>query len=83
MYELMFRLIRTPKKFQGTNKEMKITQGYNNKDKLFFIYITDKKSKITCRINMTEEHFQNFHNNGNFTYRQTKNDEGEFSDEML
>ena len=81
MYELMFRIIRTPKKFQGTKKEMKIAQGYNNKDNLFFIYITDRKSKITCRINMDEEFYQNFHNMGNFTFRQTKQDEGEFRDE--
>lgn len=77
----MFGFFRGPKKFQGTNKEMKITQGYNNIDKLFFIYITDKKSKITCRINMTEEQYQNFHNMGNFTYKQTKQDEGEFTEE--
>ncbi len=77
----MIRIIRTPKKFQGTKKEMKLAQGYNNQDKTFFIYITDKKSKITCRINMDEEHYQNFHGMGNYTYKQTKKDEGVFEDD--
>lgn len=76
----MIRIIKTPKKFEGTNKEMKISQGYNQNTKLFFIYITDRKSKITCRINMDEEFYQGFHNMGSFTYRQTKKDEGEFTE---
>lgn len=70
-----------PKGYHGNKDEMKIAQGYNNQTKEFFIYITHKKSKTTCRINMTEEQFQNFHNMGRFTYTQTKKDEGEFTDE--
>ena len=77
------RIIRTPKGFHGTKKEMKLAQGYNNITNQFFIYITDKKTKITCRINMDEEHFQNFHDMGRFTFRQTNSnkDEGKFVDE--
>ncbi len=71
---IMIRIIRTPKGFHGTKKDMKLAQGYNNITNEFFIYITDKKSKITLRINMDEEHFQNFHNMGNMTFRQTKKD---------
>ena len=79
----MIKILRTPKLFNGTKKEMKIAQGYNQKDKLFFIYITDKKSRITCRINMDEEHYQLFHGMGNYTYKQTKKDEGEWTDETM
>ena len=70
-----------PKRLEGTKVQMKIAQGYNNITKDFFIFITDKKSKTTCRINMSEEDYQNFHSMGRFTYRQTKKDEGEFKDE--
>ena len=77
----MFKIIRTPKGFHGTSKEMKISQGYNQENKLFFIYITDRKSKITCRINMDEESYQNFHGMGNFTYKQTKKDEVELTED--
>lgn len=79
----MIRIIRTPKKLEGTGKEMKISQGYNNITGLFFIYITDRKTKLTLRINMDEEFYQGFHNMGNFTYRQTKKDEGEFKQEPI
>ena len=47
---------------------------------MFFIYITDKKSKITNRIYMDEDHYQLFHGMGNYTYKQTKKDEGEWTD---
>ena len=57
---------------------MKLAQGYNNITNEFFIYITDKKTKITCRINMDEEHFQNFHDMGRFTFRQTIKKDVEF-----
>ena len=78
---MMFGIFKAPKKFEGTKKEMKIAQGYNQITKDFFIYITDKKSKVTCRINMSEEDYQNFHGMGNFTYKQTKKDEGEWEDD--
>jgi hypothetical protein len=78
----MFGYIKGPKKFEGTKKEMKISQGYNNITKDFFIYITDRKSKVTCRINMDEEFYQQFHNMGNFTFKQTKRDEGEFVEDV-
>ncbi len=73
-------MFNKPKLYVGTKKEMKIAQGYNSKEELFFIYITDRKSKVTCRIHMDEEFYQNFHNMGRFTYKQTKKDEGEFED---
>ena len=77
----MIKILKTPKLFQGTKEDMKISQGYNIEKNMFFIYITDKKSKRTCRINMDEEFYQNFHGMGNFTYKQTKKDEGEFTDD--
>ncbi len=70
------------KLYNGTNKEMTIRQGYNQISKLFYILITDRKSKTTCRINMDEEFFHNFHNMGRFTYKQTKKDEGVFEDDV-
>ena len=79
----MFGIFRSPILFHGTKKEMKITQGYNQNTKLFFIYITDRKNKVTCRIDMDEEFYQAFHGMGNFTYRQTKKDEGEFEDDPI
>ena len=76
----MFGFFRGPILFSGTKDKMKISQGYNNISKKFFIYITDKKTKVTCRIDMDEEHYQNFHGMGNYTYKQTKQDEGEFEE---
>lgn len=76
----MFNLHRAPKKFEGTKEQMRLRQGFNAVNGLFFILVTDKKSGITCRINMDDEYFENFHDNGRFTYRQTKKDEGEFED---
>jgi hypothetical protein len=78
----MFGYIKGPKKFEGTKKDIKISQGYNQITDQFFIYMTDKKTKITIRINMDEEFYQQFHNMGNFTFRQTKKDEVEFEDEF-
>ena len=78
---MSIKIIKTPKLYQGTKEDMKISQGYNIEKDMFFIYITDKKSKITCRINMDEEYYQLFHGMGNFTYKQTKKDEREFTDD--
>jgi hypothetical protein len=78
---LSIKIIKTPKLYQGTKEDMKISQGFNKQKDMFFIYITDKKSKITLRINMDEEFYQLFHGMGNFTYKQTKKDEGEFTDD--
>jgi len=77
----MFNIFRAPILFSGTKDDMKIAQGYNQNKNMFFIYITDKKSKVTCRIDMDEEFYQNFHGMGNYTYKQTKKDEGEFTDD--
>ena len=77
---MSIKIIKTPKLYQGTKEDMKISQGFNKQKDMFFIYITDKKSKITNRIYMDEEHYQLFHGMGNYTYKQTKKDEGEWTD---
>ncbi len=77
----VFNIHRGPKLFQGTKEDIKLTQGFNKEKDMFFIYMTDRKSKITIRIYMDEEFYQNFHGMGNYTYKQTKKDEGEFTDD--
>ena len=71
----MYRIIRTPKKYQGTKEDMKLATGFNEIDKLYFIYVTDKKTGITCRINMDEEYYNNFFFMGKFTMKQVVNND--------
>ena len=77
----MIRIIKTPKKIESADKDMVLRQGWNELEKKFWIQLTDRKTGITLRKWMDEEYYQNFHNMGNFTFRQTKKDEGEFEDE--
>jgi len=63
----MFGLSRKGKLYNGTTKEMKFSTGYNVQLKQYFIRITDRKSKVTCRVNLTEEEYHNFWNGANFT----------------
>jgi len=58
------------KLYNGTPEEMKFATGYNINLKKYFIFITDKKSKITCRINLTEEEYHNFWNGASFVAKQ-------------
>jgi len=61
--------------YHGDNKRMKVSTGYNEIMKKFYISITDRETKITLRIDMEEEHYNNFFGIGKFTLRQTvKND---------
>jgi hypothetical protein len=64
--------INTGIKFQGTGADMKLTTGYNIKDNNYFIYITDRKTKITCRINMDAEYYKNFFAMGRYISKQHK-----------
>ena len=70
-----------PKKYESGEKHMVLRQGWNEIEKKFWIQITDREHGITLRKWMDEEYYQNFHNMGRFTYRQTKFEEGEFEDE--
>ena len=70
-----------PKRIESAGPEVVLRQGWNEVQKKFWIQITDRKSGITIRKWMDEEYYQNFHNMGRFTYRQTKYEEGEFKDE--
>ncbi len=76
----MFGYIKGPKKIESAGKEMVLRQGFNNVENKFWIQLTDRKTGITLRKYLDEEYYQNFHNMGNFVFRQTKKDEGEFED---
>jgi hypothetical protein len=78
----MFGYIKGPKKFDHDDKEMVLRQGWNEVQKKFWIQITDRKTGITLRKWMDEEFYQQFHNMGNFTFKQTKRDEGEFVEDV-
>ena len=75
-------MFNRPKKYESGEKHMVLRQGWNEIEKKFWIQITDREHGITLRKWMDEEYYQNFHNMGRFTYRQTKFEhEGEFVDE--
>ena len=65
-----FKKKKTGKLYNGDSTQMGIATGYNIQLKQYFIRITDKKTKITCRINMTEDEYHNLWNGANFTAKQ-------------
>jgi len=67
-------VLKHDSRIEGDGTVLKIKQGYNSVNDKYFISITDRKTLITLRINMTEEFFKNFHNMGHFTMRQTLHD---------
>jgi hypothetical protein len=71
----MIRIIRTPKLFHGAKDEMALRTGFNEIKRMYFITVTDRKTGISCRIDMDEEYYNNFFYMGKFTLRQVvKND---------
>jgi len=58
------------KLYNGSTEEMKFATGYNINLKQYFIFITDKKTKITCRVNMSEQEYHNFWNGASFVAKQ-------------
>ena len=66
----MLGYFKGPKLFMGSIDEMKISTGFNTKRNEYFVFITDKKTKITCRVNLTEEQFHNLWNNASFVAKQ-------------
>lgn len=74
----MFGYTKINKQVVSAGPDVVLRQGWNEKEKKFWIQLTDRKTGITIRKYLEEEYYQNFHNMGTFTYKQTKHDEGEF-----
>ena len=60
-----------PKRTESEGPEVVLRQGWNEVQKKFWIQITDRRDGRTIRKWMDEEYYQNFHNMGRFTFRQT------------
>ena len=61
---------RTPVKWEGSYPDFAIKQGYNNVQNKFWIQVTDRRKGITIRTYMDEEYYNNFHNMGNYVFKQ-------------
>ena len=78
----MLGFTKNHQRIESADKHIVLRQGWNNIQKKFWIQITDRNTDITIRKYMDEEYFQNFHNMGMFTYRQTAKDEVDFNDNV-
>jgi hypothetical protein len=58
------------KLYYGDTKDMKLASGYNTVLKCYFIFITDRHTKNTCRVHLTEEEYHNFWNGASFVAKQ-------------
>ena len=68
-----YHLIKHDSKIEGDGTKLKIKSGYNNISKDYFISITDRKTLLTLRVNMTEDWYKGFYNMSSFTHKQTLN----------